>query len=257
MPPATPLADPFPLNMLAGALKQFRPPTGAFNPNGSWQLVWNVLSLAGAAYKVGGLKRAPIGLQGVVGRMQLRRSAGTKGHVRLELSYVKTGAKDASHVVEAKMWYPTDILPCPKRWELDAELRDATGRTVPHTKIHKEATWADGELTIRDKGHTRTRAVPDAWTINWVLFEAVGRLPKAKTKPIRFTLLDHFDQVKAEQTLAYRETTDLALGGQTIRVTAYEQTGRGVLPWVYWVDEAGRLLFVVAGLEAYVLTPGE
>ena len=257
MPPATTLADPFPLNMLAGALKQFRPPTGAFDPNGSWQLAWNVLSLAGAAYKVGGLKRAPIGREGVVGRMQLRRSAGAKGNVRLELSYVKTGAGDASHVVEAKMWYSTAALPCPKRWELDAELRDDKGHTVPKTKIHKEASWADGELTIRDKGHTRKIAVPDAWTTNWVLFEAVQRLPRAKTKPISFTLLDHFDQVKGEQTLAYRETTGLTLGGKTIRATAYDQVGRGVLPWVYWVDDAGRLLFVVAGLEAYVLTPGE
>jgi len=241
--------------MLAENLKSFRLPTGPFDANGSWQLAWDVLTLSGAAYKVGGLRRSAIGRGGVVGRMQLRRSAGVKGNVRLELSYVKTGSGGASHVVEAKMWYPTSALPRPKRWTLDAELRDANGRTVPKTKIHKEATWADGELTIRDKGHTRKIAVPDAWTINWVLFEAVGRLPREKMKPISFTLLDHFDQVKGGQTLAYRKTADLALGGKTIRATAYDQTGRGVLPWVYWVDDAGRLLLAVAGLEAYVLTP--
>ncbi len=152
------------------------------------------------------------------------------------------------------MWYPTAVLPSPKRWELDAKLRDARGQTVPGTKIRKEGSCADGVLTIRDKAATRKTKVPGAWTVNWMLFEAVQRLPREETKPISFTLLDHFDQVKGKQTLAYRKTGDLTLGGKTVRAIAYDQTGRGVLPWVYWVDEAGRLLLVVAGLEAYVLT---
>jgi hypothetical protein len=95
---------------------------------------------------------------------------------------------------------------------------------------------------------------------------------------MRFTLLDDFDQVKPDQTLAPHGQVTLTLGGsrvvrhrveklekgtvhrpvvereggRNVVLRQYSQTGRGVVPWVYYVDEAGRLFFVVAGIEAYV-----
>jgi len=50
-----------------------------------------------------------------------------------------------------------------------------------------------------------------------------------------------------------RKTYMAKEGGRDVRLHAYSQVGRGIVPWVYWVDEQGRLLFIVAGLEGYVL----
>jgi hypothetical protein len=44
-------------------------------------------------------------------------------------------------------------------------------------------------------------------------------------------------------------------GAVRTQMQAYEQFGEGILPIVYWVDERGRLLFVLSGLIGYVLDP--
>ena len=110
------------------------------------------------------------------------------------------------------------------------------------------------------------------------LLDAVQRLPRAAFEPKRFTLLDDFDVVKANQTLAYRKTVEVLLGGRRVqkqhweklekgrirktswgregdrpvRLHAYEHLGDAIVPEVYYVDDQGRLLFMVAGIEAYV-----
>ena len=95
-------------------------------------------------------------------------------------------------------------------------------------------------------------------TINWLLLEAVGRLPRAAFPPLGFTLLEDFDRPKPHHTLHYAETVNLALpaqrhAGEALRLHVYHHLGDGNMPWVYWVDDQGGLLFAVSGFEAYVL----
>jgi hypothetical protein len=92
-------------------------------------------------------------------------------------------------------------------------------------------------------------------------------------------MLDHLDEPKPNQSLSYRETADVLLSGrhltkrraahldkrqarkparslrgtQPVRLHAFEQLGDGIVPWIYWVDDRGRLLVAVSGLEAYIL----
>ena len=114
--------------------------------------------------------------------------------------------------------------------------------------------FRDGTIVIQDPHETKALPVAGPYTLNWCLFDAVQRLPREKTQPLGFTLIDHFDEPKADCTLAFRKRMDVAVaGGRTIATYSYDQLGRGNVPWVYWVDDRGRLLFVAAGLEAYAL----
>jgi len=70
-------------------------------------------------------------------------------------------------------------------------------------------------------------------------------------------MLDHFDQVKPGQSISYRTTIDVMLGGRAVRLHGFDHLGEGIVPWVYWVDDQGRLLFAVSGLAGYLLNaPG-
>ena len=109
------------------------------------------------------------------------------------------------------------------------------------------------EIDLTDGRTQRQIPAPGAYAVNWALFEAVGRLPREEFEPLRFTMLDHFDQLKPGQVLSYRETADVSLGGRSVRLHAYDHLGEGIVPWIYWVDDEGRLLFAVSGLEAYLL----
>ena len=76
----------------------------------------------------------------------------------------------------------------------------------------------------------------------------------ASTKAYAFSLVDEFDEVRHRQTLACRASEMVPLKGEPRQLTAYEHLGEGVIPTVYWVDEAGRALFVVTGVEVFALT---
>lgn len=236
--------DRYPLRSLGPVLKKCRPPSDAFDPAGSWNQTWGVYTLAGRAAAA---RR--------VGTVTLRRRVSNE-NTTLEVAYDKTLSGGRQKIAATLHGRADDPLGAPTRWTFQIDVLDAAGKPVPHTQVKKRATVEKGIITIRDTIGTRAIRVDGPYTVNWCLFDAVQRLPRKKTEPLPFTLIDHFDQPKPETTLSYRKPMTVAVaGGRTAATHAYEQLGRGNVPWVYWIDEAGRLLFIVAGLEGYVLEP--
>ena len=155
-----------------------------------------------------------------------------------------------------RLFSTNDTLATPERWTFSSQIARGPGGgqgLVEGTRIEQSATAVDGGVEIRGGASVRRLAVERPFAINWALFVAVGRLPREPFDPIRFTMLDHFDQVKPNQTLSYRESVDVLLAGRPVRLHAYDHLGEGIVPWIDWVDDAGRLLFAVSGLEAYLL----
>jgi len=232
----------YPLLSILPVLRRFEPPEGDFDPAGPWRQAWGVYTMAGRTASAGR-----------VGRLTIHRQVdGTA--VRLHVTYLNQltgGRAEVTGTLEG----PADApLAAPDRWTFRFRLLDDGGNPVPHTDITRKAVRDGDRIVLSDPSGTRRLDVPGPYTVNWCLFDAVQRLPGADTKPLAFTLIDHVDQVKPETTLAFRETMDVQVaGGKVIRTRAYEQLGRGNVPWVYWTDEAGRLLWAVAGLEGYAL----
>jgi len=239
------IPETYPLDTAAPALKKFRPPGGPFDPAGPWRQRYGVYTLAGRSVTA---RR--------VGQVMLRRRVGQKGNVALEMQYRKNLTPGAVHAVDAVMHTRADSrLSTPRTWSFTSWTQRGA-KSVAGTQLKKTAT-ADGKaITIKDSRHTRTIRLAGQYTLNWCLFDAVQRLAREKTEPIRFTLIDHFDQVKGGQTLSFRKVVDAPVaGGRKVRVHGYDLVGRGNVPFTFWVDAGGRLLFVVAGLEGYFLEP--
>jgi len=264
----TELTDHFSLNIVAPGLDGFLPPGGDFAPEGDWQASYGVYTLAGVCDRAGTLK--------------LQRRAAANGRHVLRVSYEKTLPKGFVQKVAAKLDCETDALSTPRRWTYTTRIVSRSGESVPGTVLDKTAEAKNGAIEIAGGRHVRRVPVSGAYATNWALFEAVQRLPRGEFDPLHFTMFDDFDQVKPDQTLSFRKTADVVLGrkkvqehqwqelekgrirkttwawtgGEPVRLHAYSQLGWGVVPWVYWVDDRGRLLFVVSGLEAYLMEPG-
>jgi len=243
--------DHFPLNAIHRGLFDCAPPKGAYDPSGNWELSYRVCTLSRRCQEVGSLKLT-------------RREQG--GEFSLMLQYDKWMPGGYKQWIEAKIQCLKERLPTPLAWSFLSELRDPKGQTL--------------EGSRSEHSHEDLQGLPSSpYTLHWTLFECVPRLPKEPFDPIQFTLLDHFDQVKPGYRLGFREDLVVALGGRQVqaaqveelekgRVTrkvwdmegavatqlyAYDLVGRGNVPWVFVVDEQGRLLYVVAGLEAYLI----
>ncbi len=232
--------DVFPLNTLGPVLRSFSPPAGPFDAAGSWEQNYAVYTMAGAPGRMASLR--------------LRRTVGPGDAVTLDVRYEKAHIGGSQQTVGTLHLRGGDRLSTPSSWSFRSATFDVQRRPIEHTALKRSAVARDGRIEIRDAGQTRRLAVSGPFTLSWALLDAVGRLPGKKTEPARFTLIDHFDQLKPRHTLQFRKTADVPVtGGKTLRLRAYDHLGEGIVPWVYWVDEAGRLLMAVSGLEGYVL----
>ncbi len=245
--PTKPLPEHFPLDSLDPCLKKFSPPKGNFDPSKPWRQSWGVYSVARIG-KAGGPR---------TGRLTLVRRAGQDGKVAIDVEYGRQLIGGRHKVAGAIEIRPNSVLSTPVGWWFESRLLDAAGKTIANTKMKKTGLLKEDDILITCGQDVQKIKVTGPCTTNWSLFDAVQRLPREKTKPQRFTLIDHFDQIKPGYLLSYRKTMDVSLGGQKLRLVAYDQVGRGNVPWVYWLDRQGRLLFIVAGLEAYVLESSE
>lgn len=235
---ATKLTDHFTLDSIAGFLKDFRRPEGRFDPDRPWRSVFGVYTLAGRG--------------GRTGRLEIERKTASGHDFVLDMAYEKNLPGHIQHI-KAKMHCLDDELATPARATVGSEIRRRGGGVLRDTKLQKTVRAENGQVLIADEHHEERVAVESAWTVNWALFDAVQRLPRKTFDPIKFVMLDHFDQFKGGQIISYREKIDVTLAGRTIRLHRFDHLGEGIVPWVYWVDDLRRLLFVVSGLEAYIL----
>mgnify|MGYP000883775382 FL=1 len=270
MTETTMLGDDFSLEFISARLTNFKIPEAPFEPAGNWQLDYGV-------YTFSTTRQGPTP-GGLVGRMTLTRQAVDESQADLMLAYEKNGPGTVQKVA-ATMRCGTDALSTPVRWQYSAEVVDSDGKRYEDSRLAKRAVATDGRIEIIDDHSTRQIALNGPFTVNWALWDAVMRMPRGEAAPLPFTMLDHFDQVKRGQSLAFRKSAVVALGrrrtkeqnwqdmekgrirqtrwvltdGHDVTLHAFEQLGEGIVPWVYWTDDRGRLLFVVAGLEVYVL----
>jgi hypothetical protein len=201
-----------------------------------------------------------------VGTLVLSRRAGADGKVSIRVRHEKIligatragkpGAAKPRRVLQAVLQLGAGQTPLatPRRWSFAAEVFDGSGQVIPEASLDRRAVVENGKLRITTgDGAARTVPLSGQYTLNWALFDAVGRLPRKPFEPIRFTLIDHFDQLKPDQTLVFRRAIETSVAGQTIQLCGFDQTGRGVMPWTYWVDNQGRVVVAISGLEAYML----
>lgn len=277
----TMVGDDFTLEFVSARLAGFRVPQEPFDPSGDWKLSYGVYTFAAANQQA-----VPGGL---AGHLTLARTP-VEGGADLAVEYEKSGP-GSTHKVLGKIRCRADALSTPVSWEYSVRVDDAAGKTFESSRITKRGQAADGRIEVSDDCGTRRLAVDGPFTINWAVWDAVMRTPRQKAEPIGFTMLDHFDQVKRGQTLAFRKSSVVTLAGgagqgaargraggqaqeqsrqplakadadpasgpvtpgEKVTLHAFEQLGEGIVPWVYWTDDLGRLLLVVAGLEVYVL----
>lgn len=259
--------DLFTLDVLSRHLGGYQVPAGVFDPSGPWTQTYGIYTLARQG--------------GRLGHVRLTREPTPPAAFTLGLEYEKRKSLRYVQRISAQMQCRADALSTPTAWRFTAVSLDPQGKPTPNTRIEKSAEAEAGEVVFTCHGRATRVPLPGPHTLRWALLDAVQRLPRDPSLARRLTLIDHFDQVKPDQELHYRGTERVHLGaqqvrreqvvqldkgrvyrptlaeegGQAVQLHRFTHVGRGVVPWVYWVTDAGRVLFAVSGLEGYVLEP--
>jgi hypothetical protein len=244
--PVTRPADHYTLRGIAGLIKatQFAP--APFDPQGRWRRVYERHTLTGG----------PTGLSGTL-TIDRAPTPGVPGLIDLSVALNKFIAGAVSCEMEMRLTARNDRLATPVQWS----LRFVPGQHRPFDggRSDDSRQWGaltEGRLTFKSNaGPERNWPVDGPCALDWGLFEAVGRLPRAPGADHLFTLIDTFDSVKSGHVLRYRHAVTVPVGpaDAPTRLHGVERLGPGILPWIYWLDDFGRPLFVVSGIQAFIL----
>ena len=222
--------DHFSLKSIESVLAGFKMPKTDFDPNGTWKNTYR-------SYTLPFMIPVPHSRAGLV---SIKRPPKGARRFLLEVDYVKILPDNCKQQITAKMQCSNDALASFSKWQFSSQIVSAQGEVFKDSALSKK-----GRAPKKSTG---------PYTCNWSLYEAVQRLGREPGPPMNFTLFDHFDQLKPGHSLKFRKRAVVQLGGEDVPLYAYEQLGEGVVPIIYWTSEQGRLLFVISGIESYVLT---
>jgi hypothetical protein len=116
----------------------------------------------------------------------------------------------------------------------------------------EEGTWDGKTLSIKSPAWTHRRATAGPLIARWALLPLVasGQLKKS---PLHFDMLDD-STLRPDQVLRYEGEIEVPVKGGTVKLDSYAQTGQGVVPTHYLVDDAGRVQLITMATVNWALT---
>lgn len=239
----TPVRRSFSLNKIAGVVESYVPPAGNFSPESAYELRFGL-------YTILSPKRF-----GQEGELRIAAVPTDDGHVFVEIRVQRTGTSGYSQYIAFRTDCRRELLTVPERWTASSKLA-LSDDALPylHTGLLKHGAADPGALVIECEGVRQTRSLSSPYTAKWLLIDAVQRLNGDSELPCEFTVIDEFDDARPGQRLERKSRISVSLAATEAQtVTAFQHTGAGVIPTVYWVDDQGRVLFIISGQEVYIL----
>ncbi len=230
---------------LGERLAAWAPPQGAFDPLGAWSLRYARHAL------IPELDGTP-GRGASSGTLLLQQKPEPEAIRLCATETVTTGFSTPTTVAE--MICSKEALLTPRRWSINIRWQtSAPGKAHTGELDQERSGRAEGsDLVFKAKKEHR-RPAPERWTSLWNLFAAVQRLPFADSSVLTFDLFEELELHKPGHRLAYVGQHPVSWGDKTLALHAFEQTGRGTLPWRWWLDGQHRVLLAAGGRRAYLL----
>ena len=227
-----------------GAVRQLAPTRSSFRPDGKWANTYRIWTCHG--YRESGNQD--------VGVLRIERSTGSSSEsfsLRAVQKVIQTDG--ILHVLEAEVNCLDDELGTPTRWRLSSRFTGPDGKDRPGLGVDERAVVKGDRIQIKTAGRTLERKVGSSLTSDWCLFDSVQRLEYGKAADLTFDLLEGLSVVKKDQRLRYGGAGHVDFGGKEVKLHRFTQTGSGILPTEYWVDDRHRLQFVCSMNKAYIL----
>ena len=210
----------FPLHLMKPLLDEFKAPVAAFDPQKAWKSNYLTYCLA-------------VNVKIPIGSVTLDRASSGSGFV-LRVRCERTAGKGRVHLLDGEVRGATDELATPREWRVSGDAAGARGARL-------RSTWNGSTVKMSGK-----------LSHQWSLLDAVQRMPQKPFPKLSFQYLTYDGTLLPGHTLAYRGAVEIETGQGQLRLHGYEQLGVGILPWIYYTGDSGRLLIAVSGLEAWL-----
>jgi hypothetical protein len=173
------------------------------------------------------------------------------------------------NVIEAQMVCADDELNTLRSWSTRTFSKDPSGNVAPLSEMNETGENRGGKILIKENvsgwgsrdlrskgrqgeyqyGFEARKPVISQWTIlNFLIQHATN------TASVAFDLLQDLSLFKANQNLFFDETVEVVVkDGRKVKLDSYAQTGEGILPVHYLLDEQHRPQLVTSSLVSWAL----
>jgi hypothetical protein len=224
-------------------LDNWSPPQESFNPSGTWTTHYARHAL------IPQRDGTPGG--GQVGSLHIEQKP-QGDTIQLQISE-KEKAGFTTLTTRVGVNCTDDALLTPRRWSLNCSWESPLA-VVKTGEIDQQHTGrAEGKELVLNGTKQRRTPAPDRWTTFWNLFAAIQRLPFETGSTLTFDLLESFDQHKPGHRVTYAGRHAVTLKKQRLNLHVFEQTGRGIMPWHWWLDDKHHVILAAGNRRAYLL----
>lgn len=234
------------LTIMASLLDTLPPPEpAAYDPAGAWENRYGVVLIVPEPNGRAANVSKP-------GRLILKREL-QPANVVIDAEAVISYPGRASRY-HARATCLADACDTPVSWTFNHVTTDPQQQPIPQMKGDLKGTLKDGvaTLTIRG-GRSRTVRLGSRVSFTWALFDVVQRLAADGT--LTFDLLEDLELPKRGFRLEPRAAETFRWGPREMTVRGFDMFGHGLLPYTFWLDEAGRCVLAVSAQRAYVWDP--
>jgi len=215
----------------------------ALSPEGDWTDTYRLLACHG--YRESGNEN--------VGTLKIQRTASqSKETFALNVTQKIKNDEGIVHVLDAGIQCQADRLATPIKWRTKSTFHGPKGKII--RDLGTECTGRVTGHTIEITTHGKTRSIQTSgpFTGDWCLLEAVQRMPYTDADPVTMDVLKEMDLMQKGHQIVYTDQDTVTLGGAPMVLHHFQQRGRGMLPYDYWLDENHRLQMFVTLSIAYI-----
>ncbi|MFC1764943.1 hypothetical protein ACFL6U_23090 [Planctomycetota bacterium] len=156
------------------------------------------------------------------------------------------------HVLDTSIQCQADSLATPIKWRMKSEFHDSKGKIVRDLGTEHIGRVHGNTIEIKTLGKTRRMPTSGPFTGEWCLLEAVQRMPYTEADSISMDVLKEMDLLLENHRIVYKGQDTVTIGGATMVLHHFQQWGRGMLPYDYWLDQHHRLQMFVTLSIAYI-----
>ena len=233
------------LGVIEPYLNEFQPPSGAFDPAGSWTQTYQIVPLK-------------LELKAFGGQLKIQRTPRVDGaqlEVEQELRLAKERTQPAPYTqwTKASLQCGTGLWSTPRRFTTEAWTTSPDGQAQAETREKFSAEISGTEIRFSGVRKPAVRVARE-WTLDWALFDALQRLPTDKPASWELDIVEDCDLVRPRQRLSCVGPLAAKVAGKDLQLFGFMHFGPAALPIHYWLDARHRLLFAIHYYRAFILT---
>ena len=226
-------------------LKRFSPVQMPLRESGNYSLTYDIVHWNWINGRPGTYGNS------VLGRVAIERVKADDQIVYEVNQRTRIGGLD--NFLEARIACEANDLNSVGRWTLNSCSKSVKGELDPLSKLDEKGRCDDGRIRIESDGHKYGFSANNSVVTQWTVLDFLMRKAN-QALDVTFDFLQDLSLFKPDQVLISDDVTPITFkNGSSLSLQTYAQSGQGVLPIHYLLDEQRRPQIITNSILSWSL----